>query len=133
MTPDRIRQQRAAEVMEGPLGRAIYDVILWTRKQWPPMRDDDELWLNPNDDGATVLIGGRVLGYEVCASERVPAGKALIYCKSFGVYVGDGQMPDARFVLYQLPAVRVVMDNRTATFTPTEPLQPHYPDEEPTP
>jgi hypothetical protein len=103
MTPEQIRQRRAAEVMEGPLGMAIYDVILWTRKQWPPMRTDDELWLNPQDDGASVLIGGTVLGYQTCASERVPSGKALIYCKAFSVYVADGQMPDARFALVRLP------------------------------
>jgi hypothetical protein len=103
MTPEQIRQHRAAEVMEGPLGQAIWDAIYWTRKQWSPQRADDEVWLNPTDDGATVLIGGRVLGYEVCASENVPPGKALIYCKAFGVYVGDGQMPNARFVLMRLP------------------------------
>lgn len=105
LTPDQIRQQRAAEVIEGPLGQAIYDVILWTRKQWPPQRSDDELWLNPTDDDATVLIGGRVLGYQVCASEKVPKGKALVYCQSFGVYVGDGQMPDGRFALFRLPEI----------------------------
>lgn len=105
MTPEQIRQHRAAEVMEGPLGQAIYDVIIWTRKQWPPMRSDDELWLNPTDGGASVLIGGRVLGYEVCASEEVPAGKALIYCKSLGAYVGDGQMPDGQYMLVRLPEV----------------------------
>ena len=33
---------------------------------------------------------------------------------------------------YGVPA-RVVLDNSTATFTPTEPPRPHYPDEEPTP
>lgn len=103
MTPEQLRQRRAAEAMEGDLGQAIYDVVVWTRKHWPLQRVDDELWLNPTDEGATVLIGGKVLGYEVCASERVPAGKALIYCKGFGVYVGDGQMPDARFVLYRMP------------------------------
>lgn len=103
MTPERTRQHRAAEVMEGPLGRAIWDAIYWTRKHWPPQRADDELWLNPNDDGATVLIGGRVIGYEVCASEQVPPGKALIYCKALSTYVGDGQMPDGRFVLMRLP------------------------------
>jgi hypothetical protein len=103
MTPEQIRQHRAAQVMEGPLGKAVFDVVIWTRKHWPPMRDEDELWLNPTDDGASVLIGGRVLGYEVCASEQVPSGQALIYCKSLGVYVGDGQMPDARFVLMRMP------------------------------
>lgn len=103
MTPGQIRQQRAAGVMEGPLGRAIFDVTIWTRKHWPPARADDELWLNPNDDGATVLIGGRVLGYEVCASDEVPPGKALIYCKALSAYVGHGQMPDGRFVLMQMP------------------------------
>jgi hypothetical protein len=103
MTSEQTRQHRAAEVMAGPLGKAVYDVILWTRKHWPPQRADDELWLSPNDHGATVLIGGLVLGYQVCASEQVPPGKALIYCKSFGVYVGDGQMPDARFVLMRMP------------------------------
>lgn len=103
MTPEQIRQRRAAEVMEGPLGKAIWDVIMWTRKHWQPQRSDDELWLNPTDHGASVLIGARLFGYEVCASEEVPSGKALIYCKSFGVYVGDGQMPDARFVLMRLP------------------------------
>lgn len=107
MTPEQIRQQRAAEVMEGPLGQAIYDVVLWTRKQWPPQRADDELWLNPSDPGAAVLIGGKVLGYQVCASAKVPKGKALIYCQSFGVYVADGQMPDARFILYQLPEITI--------------------------
>jgi hypothetical protein len=105
MTPEQIRQHRAAEIMEGPLGQAIYDVIIWTRKQWPPMRSDDELWLNPTDHGATVLIGGRVLGYEVCASEQVPPGKALIYCKALSAYVGDGQMPDGRYMLVRLPEI----------------------------
>ncbi|OXS35407.1 hypothetical protein [Streptomyces sp. XY006] len=96
-------QQTPTDGMEGPLGRAIYDVILWTRKQWPPQRADDELWLNPADEGASVLIGGKVLGYQACASEEVPRGKALIYCKALGVYVGEGQTPDARFALMRLP------------------------------
>ena len=103
MTPEQIRQRRAAEVMEGPLGKAIFDAVFWTRKHWPPMRADDELWLNPGDHGATVLIGGRVLGYEVCASAEVPPGKALIYCKALSAYVGHGQMPDGRFVLMRMP------------------------------
>lgn len=103
MTPEQARQYRATEVMEGPLGQAIWDAIYWTRKHWPPSRADDELWLNPNDDGVTVLIGGRVIGYEVCASEKVPPGKALVYCKQLGVYVADGQMPDGRFVLMRMP------------------------------
>lgn len=103
MTPEQIRLHRAADIMEGPLGQAIHDVIFWTRKHWPPMRADDELWLNPTDHGASVLIGGRVLGYEVCASGQVPSGKALLYCKSLGAYVGDGQMPDARYVLMRMP------------------------------
>jgi hypothetical protein len=103
MTPEQIRLRRAAEVMEGPLGKAIHEVIFWTRKHWPGARSDDELWLNPTDHGATVLIGGRVLGYEVCGDERVPPGKALVYCKALSAYVGDGQMPDARFVLMRLP------------------------------
>lgn len=30
------------------------------------------------------------------------------------------------------PTARVTLDNSTATFTPTRPLQPHYQDEEPT-
>lgn len=44
-----------------------------------------------------------MLGYEVCASEKVPPGKALIYCKALSAYVGDGQMPDGRFVLMRMP------------------------------
>jgi hypothetical protein len=85
-----------------PSGRPSL-MIFWTRKHWPGARSDDELWLNPTDHGATVLIGGRVLGYEVCGDERVPPGKALVYCKALSAYVGDGQMPDARFVLMRLP------------------------------
>lgn len=104
MTPEQLRQHHAAQVMEGPLGQAIFDAVIWTRKHWPPQRTDDELWLNPADHGASVLIGGKVLGYEVCASEQVPARKALIYCKALSVYVSDGQMPDGRFVLMQLPS-----------------------------
>ena len=91
--------------MEGSLGQAIYDVILWTRKHWPPQRGNDELWLNPTDDGAQVLIGGKVLGYQVCASEQVPSGKALVYLKAFGRYVADGQLPGTRYILVPLPEV----------------------------
>jgi hypothetical protein len=97
MTPEQIRQRRAAEVMEGPLGRAIYSAVYWRQEHWPHSNSGDELRLNPQDDGALVLIGGTVLGHQVCASGEVPSGKALIYCKLLGMCVGEGQMPDSRF------------------------------------
>lgn len=91
-TPEQIRHIQAARIMEGPLGTAIYEAVIWARKQLPGTVDD-ELWLNPQDDGAQVLIGGRLMGYLVCASERVPRGEALVYNATARVYVRDGEKP----------------------------------------
>jgi hypothetical protein len=92
MTPEQIRQKRAAEVMESPLGAAIYEAVIWARKQ-VPMTIGDEIWLNPKDVGASVLIGGNLMGYPVCASSQVPKGEALVFCRSWGVYVRSGEEP----------------------------------------
>lgn len=91
-TPEQIRQRQAAEVMEGPLGAAIYEAVIWARKQLPSTVND-ELWLNPQDEGATVLIGGNLMGYPVCASVRVPRGEALVYSGTARVYVRVGEEP----------------------------------------
>jgi len=92
MTPEQIRLRRAAEVMEGPLGTAIYEAVHWARKRIP-MVSGDEIWLNPQDDGALTLIGGNLMGYPVCASSRVPRGEALVFCRSWGAYVRNGDEP----------------------------------------
>lgn len=92
LTPEQIRQRRAAEVMEGPLGTAIYEAVIWARKQLGGTIGD-ELWLNPQDEGATVLIGGNLMGYPVCASVRVPRGEALVYSGTARVYVRNGEIP----------------------------------------
>jgi len=92
LTPEQIRQRRAGEVMEGPLGAAIYEAVIWSRKQMPGSVND-ELWLHPHDEGATDLIGGTLMGYLVCASVRVPRGEALIYHANARVYVRTGETP----------------------------------------
>ena len=92
MTPEQIRQRQAGEVMQGPLGAAIYEAVIWARKQFPGTVDD-ELWLNPQDEGAAVLIGGKLMGYQVCASERVPQGEAFVYNATARVYVRNGEEP----------------------------------------
>ncbi|CAK7288667.1 hypothetical protein [Streptomyces misionensis] len=92
MTPEQIRQRQAAEVMEGQLGTAIYEAVIWARKQLPST-SSDELWLNPQDEGAAILIGGTLMGYPVCASERVPRGEALVWSGMARVYVRSGEKP----------------------------------------
>jgi len=91
-TPEQIRQLQAAKVMEGPLGTAIYEAVIWARKLLPST-SSDELWLNPQDEGASVLIGGNLMGYPVCASARVPRGEALIWSGMARVYVRNGEKP----------------------------------------
>lgn len=97
MTTEQVRQRRAAEIMQGPLGAAIYEAVHWARRQIP-MMVGDEIWLNPQDEGALVLIGGNLMGYLVCASSRVPKGEALVFCRSWGAYVRNGEEPQ-RFSL----------------------------------
>lgn len=84
--------------MQGPLGTAIYEAVHWARKQ-VPMMDGDEIWLNPQDEGALTLIGGNLMGYPVCASSRVPRGEALVFCRSWSVYVRNGHEPERTYLL----------------------------------
>lgn len=97
LTPEQIRQRRAAEIMEAPLGVAILKAVSWTRRHWPTS-GDDEIFLHPDDEGASVLIGGRLMGYPVKASVGVPRGGALVFCRISRAYVRDGQKPDVHFV-----------------------------------